>query len=120
MRVGLYIIVLDPPGIVLEHELRDRSRKTKAIDLLDLTPQADVEMVVSQILAGEPLVGDSRKHQLQKFVLRLIEKLKMDDTNEFYLFKILRAHILPLTNCAFNKSGDQFITRSYDRTCKVY
>ena len=25
----------------------------------------------------------------------------------------LRAHILPLTNCAFNKSGDKFITGSY-------
>ena len=33
--------------------------------------------------------------------------------------QILRAHILPLTNCAFNKSGDKFITGSYDRTCKV-
>ena len=35
-------------------------------------------------------------------------------------YKILRAHILPLTNCAFNKSGDKFITGSYDRTCKVW
>ena len=26
------------------------------------------------------------------------------DSQRFYLFKILRAHILPLTNCAFNKS----------------
>lgn len=25
------------------------------------------------------------------------------DSQRFYLFKILRAHILPLTNCAFNK-----------------
>lgn len=33
--------------------------------------------------------------------------------------QVLRAHILPLTNCAFNKSGDLFITGSYDRTCKV-
>ena len=41
-------------------------------------------------------------------------------SNDFYLFKILRAHILPLTNCAFNKSGDKFITGSYDRTCKVW
>ena len=24
--------------------------------------------------------------------------------------QVLRAHILPLTNCAFNKSGDKFIT----------
>ena len=41
-------------------------------------------------------------------------------SSDFYLFKILRAHILPLTNCAFNKSGDKFITGSYDRTCKIW
>lgn len=39
---------------------------------------------------------------------------------KFALFKVLRAHLLPLTNCAFNKSGDKFITGSYDRTCKVW
>ena len=43
----------------------------------------------------------------------------------------MRAHLLPLTNCAFNKNGDRFvllifnlitrfITGSYDRTCKVW
>ena len=26
----------------------------------------------------------------------------------------------PLTNCAFNKHGDKFITGSYDRTCKIW
>lgn len=50
----------------------------------------------------------------------LIEKLESNETTDFFLFKILRAHILPLTNCAFNKSGDKFITGSYDRTCKVW
>jgi dynein assembly factor with WDR repeat domains 1 len=39
----------------------------------------------------------------------LIEKLETNDSNDFYLFKILRAHILPLTNCAFNKSGDKYV-----------
>lgn len=33
---------------------------------------------------------------------------------------MLRAHLLPLTNCAFDKSGKRFITGSYDRTCKVW
>ncbi|PWA20176.1 hypothetical protein CCH79_00003685 [Gambusia affinis] len=32
----------------------------------------------------------------------------------------LKAHILPLTNIAFNKSGSRFITGSYDRTCRVW
>ena len=40
--------------------------------------------------------------------LELIEKLETNESNDFYLFKILRAHILPLTNCAFNKSGDKY------------
>ena len=39
---------------------------------------------------------------------------------KFKLFTVLRAHLLPLTNCAFNKAGDKFITGSYDRTCKVW
>ena len=39
---------------------------------------------------------------------------------DFELFKVLRAHILPLTYCAFNKNGDAFVTGSYDRTCKVW
>lgn len=50
----------------------------------------------------------------------MIEKLENNESSDFFLFKILRAHILPLTNCAFNKSGDKFITGSYDRTCKVW
>jgi dynein assembly factor with WDR repeat domains 1 len=33
---------------------------------------------------------------------------------------VLRTHLLPLTNCAFNKAGDRFITGSYDRTCRVW
>jgi dynein assembly factor with WDR repeat domains 1 len=49
-----------------------------------------------------------------------MEKQEVHDSGDFFLFKILRAHILPLTNCAFNKSGDKFITGSYDRTCKVW
>ena len=53
--------------------------------------------------------------------LRACVSLKeAQDSQRFYLFKILRAHILPLTNCAFNKSGSKFITGSYDRTCRVW
>ena len=37
----------------------------------------------------------------------LIEKQELNESQNFYLFKILRAHILPLTNCAFNKGGDR-------------
>lgn len=74
---------------------------------------------VPQIVFEEPLISENRKPQLRRLIYKLIEKLESNEDTSFYLFKILRAHILPLTNCAFNKSGDKFITGSYDRTCKV-
>lgn len=51
---------------------------------------------------------------------RLQAKISVDVHRDYSLFKVLRAHVLPLTNCAFNKQGDKFITGSYDRTCKVW
>ena len=54
------------------------------------------------------------------FPTELIEKLESNESSDFFLFKILRAHILPLTNCAFNKSGDKFITgRSVGRSVNM-
>ena len=68
----------------------------------------------------EPLISESRKPHLKKLIELLIEEQQKNQAQKFTLFKVLRAHLLPLTNCAFNKSGDKFITGSYDRTCKVW
>ena len=107
-------------GIILQYSQRDGSEGQKEIPLLHLTTETDVEVLVNQIVFEQPLVRESRKPQLRRLIYKLIEKLEANETQDFYLFKILRAHILPLTNCAFNKSGDKFITGSYDRTCKVW
>ena len=92
----------------------------KSIDLLNLTPETDVDVLVNQILFEEPTISDARKPQLKKLIYKLIEKLESNQKQKFDEFKVLKAHILPLTNCAFNKNGDKFITGSYDRTCKVW
>ncbi len=76
--------------------------------------------MADQLVAEEPLIGEARKPQLLRLLRKLAEKHVEHDGREYGLFKVLRAHILPLTNCAFNKSGDRFITGSYDRTCKVW
>jgi dynein assembly factor with WDR repeat domains 1 len=120
MKLKRFLLRYYPPGIILEYELRDKSREMKEIDLLHLTPDADVDVIVNQIVFEEPLISESKKPQLRRMVHKLIEKIGSNETSEFFLFKILRAHILPLTNCAFNKSGDKFITGSYDRSCKVW
>ena len=119
MKLKRFLLRYYPPGILLEYE-QGNELHTKAVDLLTLTPDTDVEVLVNTIVRHEPLISEQRKPQVRKLVYKLIEKLESNEAQNFYLFKILRAHILPLTNCAFNKSGDRFITGSYDRTCKVW
>ncbi|CAJ1370109.1 unnamed protein product [Effrenium voratum] len=106
--------------LVLEYQRRNGDVETKSIDLLNLTPETDVEVLINQIVFEEPLISENKKDTLRKMIYKLIEKIDNKDSQRFYLFKILRAHILPLTNCAFNKSGSRFITGSYDRTCRVW
>ena len=38
----------------------------------------------------------------------LIDKVESKKNQHFKLIKTLKAHVLPLTNCAFNKNGDRF------------
>jgi len=94
----------------------------KEIDLLQLNKDTDVNVITDDIISNEALISESKRPQVYKLVSKLKGKISQNEctSNDFYLFKILRAHILPLTNCAFNKSGDKFITGSYDRTCKVW
>ena len=109
-----------PQGIVLEYARKSGEVETKAIDLLNLTPDTDVEVVINQIAYEERLISESKKPVLRKIIYKLLEKLENKDAQRFYEYKVLRAHILPLTNCAFNKSGSKFITGSYDRCCRVW
>jgi dynein assembly factor with WDR repeat domains 1 len=78
--------------------------------------------VVTALLAKEPMLSDNRRPLLLQLVQKLQMKLNEDASqSEFKLKKVVRdAHVLPLTNCAFNKPGDRFITGSYDQTCKVW
>uniref|UniRef100_A0AAY5LBQ9 Dynein assembly factor with WDR repeat domains 1 n=1 Tax=Esox lucius TaxID=8010 RepID=A0AAY5LBQ9_ESOLU len=119
MKLKRFLLRYYPPGIILEYE-KNGALKTKSIDMLDLSPETDTEELISQIRKSEPLITASRIGQVKLLILRLQEKLSQQDNRRFYLFKMLRAHILPLTNVAFNKSGSSFITGSYDRTCKIW
>jgi len=112
-------------GLILEFELRDKTRKSKEIVFgHNLTPDCEIDTLVDAILSKEPLISITQRPQVHNLLCRLHDKLKHareeSSRRDFYLFKVLRAHILPLTNCAFNKSGDKFITGSYDRTCKIF
>lgn len=80
-----------------------------ALHLLSPFCSTNIDVLVNQIVFEEPLISEARKPQLKRLVNRLIEKLSSNDAQDFSLHKILRAHILPLTNCAFNKTGDKCV-----------
>ena len=125
MRLKKLLLRYYPPGIILEVSRTDESTGReevlqKSVDLLTLTPDTNVDVTVNHLMRQETLIPEKRRETVRALVQKLVDKLGAPPRHEFALFKVLRAHILPLTNCAFNKSGDRFITGSYDRTCKIW
>ncbi|XP_033085861.1 dynein assembly factor with WDR repeat domains 1 isoform X4 [Trachypithecus francoisi] len=121
MKLKSFLLRYYPPGIMLEYE-KHGELKTKSIDLLDLGPSTDVSALVEEIQKAEPLITAAQTEQVKLLIHRLQEKLGQHSNHTFYLFKVLKAHILPLTNVALNKSGscDKIATGSFDKTCKLW
>lgn len=72
--------------------------RQKPIDLLSLTPETEVEALISQIVRQEALVSEQRKPQLRKLIYKLIEKIDVCDvTQNFYLFKV--SSRIPTSRC---------------------
>lgn len=52
--------------------------------------------------------------------------MKSKQKGSYTLFKTLKSHLMPLTNCAFDKSGGRyailirFVTGSYDRIATIW
>ena len=53
-------------------------------------------------------------------ILKLQSCLSEEVDHKFHLVRVVKAHILPITNIAFNKTASKFATGSYDRTCKLW
>jgi dynein assembly factor with WDR repeat domains 1 len=139
MKLKRFLLRYFPPGVILEYETKGEMR-SKDIDLLDLSPECvhklsqlfsklrlsltrnflwplprstDLDALATVIIRQEPLISESRKPQLRRLLEKLVDKTETREDQRYALFKASAAHILPLTNCAFNKSGDKFITGSY-------
>ena len=75
MKLKRFLLRYYPPGIILEYESGGVDF-TKPIDLLGLTPDVDIDVLLNQIVRGEPLLSEKRKPQLAKLVNKLIDKLE--------------------------------------------
>ena len=87
----------------------------------------DVDSVVEEIVKREPLITLAKVEKVKELiasnsigsisslplhrlpVVGLQEKIAHPDDRRFYLFKVLRAHILPLTYVSFNKAGSMYV-----------
>ena len=120
MKLKKLLLRYFPPGIILEYERSNGQSESKSLDLLNLSPDTDVQALVEEILGEEPLIPLSKKHYLVSMITRLKKKMSQNQEQTFHLVNRIKAHEQPLTNCAFDKYGKRFITGSHDRTCKVF
>ena len=67
MKLKRFLLRYYPPGIILEYETQGELRQ-KAVDLLTLTPETDIEVLVNQIVRQESLISEQRKPQLRKLL----------------------------------------------------
>ena len=63
MKLRRFLLRYYPPGIILEYE-QGGELKNKAVDLLTLTPESDVEVLVNQVVRQEQLISENRKPQV--------------------------------------------------------
>jgi dynein assembly factor with WDR repeat domains 1 len=119
MKLKRFLLRYFPPGIILEYE-HSGSLHSRSIDLLDLHVDTNIGELAADIISNDPLLSSSRMDQIISLLKKLQDKLASSCKPHYYLFKVIKAHMLPLTNLAFNKSGSCFITGSYDRTCKIW
>ena len=120
MKLKRFLLRYYPPGIILEYERANGEQETKSIDLLNLTEDTNVDELVDDILKEEPLIPANKRAYLVQLIEKLQNKIFTNKNQNFKLLKKLTTHHQPLTNCAFNKGGDMFITGSYDRTSKLW
>ena len=70
MKLRRFLLRYYPPGIILEYE-QGGELKNKPVDLLTLTPESDVEVLVNQVVRQEALISENRKPQLRKLCYKL-------------------------------------------------
>lgn len=122
MKLRRFLLRYYPPGIILEYQHRSGETNSRCIDLFDLSPadSADIESLASAVITAESHLSEKHKPVLMKLILRLLDKQKPAGECRFELVRAQQTHFLPMTNVAWSKDGSQFVTGSYDQTCRVW
>jgi dynein assembly factor with WDR repeat domains 1 len=111
-----------PPGLRLEYVVSSGEIKHKTIDLLNIRPDTNIQLVINHLLEKERLFTKATVPKLKELLQRLIAKqITLDNEKEPYrIHSILRPHPLPITNFTYNKSARIVATSSYDKTIRLF
>ena len=60
MKLKRFLLRYYPPGIILEYEKVDGTITSKAINLLNLTPDTDIEYTADQVIYDQPTLADKK------------------------------------------------------------
>lgn len=87
-------------------------------DIPVVATNSSIEML-ENVADNKKYNNDNVNNILRKAIAKLQRKMHEPTKKKFYLHTRLDTHILPLTNVAFDRSGEHCLTGSYDRTCRI-
>ncbi|KAK4329180.1 hypothetical protein Pmani_000410 [Petrolisthes manimaculis] len=108
-----------PPAVTFELTEGRGKVVRREVQLFHLTPTSEVKEVVLDIVKLEP-TASRQQPRLEKLIGRLVHVLRESSHTSYTRHRILRAHILPLTNVVLNKDASLCATGSYDRECRLW
>ena len=118
MKLRRFLLRYFPPGLILDFQMPDGSSMTRSVDLLNLTVDSDLSQLAIQVVDKEPILRP-RLAQIRSLLTKLQARQEFTPAR-YELQGTVRAHILPLTSCAFGKNGDCFLTGAHDNTCRLW
>ncbi len=68
MKLKKILIRYFPPGITLEYVRSNGEIESKCIDLLNLSKDTDIDDLISEIMAEEPLITESKRPQIKAII----------------------------------------------------
>ena len=111
-------VIFYPPALVLDL-LVDGQVKTKQINLPPITPLTDISALAHRITIENSEFKPSHAGKLKVILSEILDK-QLINYSDFKLQHIHQTHVMPITECQFNKMGEKFLTSSYDRTARVW
>lgn len=113
-----------PPALRLEYTTSGGDTRLKTIDLLHVSAESNLQLVVQRLIESERLLTKATAPKLRELLHRLVNKQLSHGGNDrdalpLESHSVHRPHQLPMTNMAVSKTARLIATASYDKTIRL-